>query len=102
MIINGCLKSRLPASLNISILGVDSEILISKLKNTVISSGSACSSTDIELSAVLTGMGLKEDIAKSALRIGLGRFTTKSDIINAVNEITTVAKEIKNNAFNNN
>ena len=102
VIINGCLKSRLPASLNISILGVDSEILISKLKNTVISSGSACSSTDIELSPVLTGMGLKEDIAKSALRIGLGRFTTKSDIINAVNEITAVAKEIKNNAFNNN
>ena len=100
MIINGCLKSRLPASLNISILE-DSEILISKLKYGY-SSGSACSSTDIELSAVLTGMGLKEYIAKSALRIGLGRFTTKSDIINAVNEITTVAKEIKNNAFNNN
>ena len=73
VIVNGSFKLRLPANLNISILGVSSELLISKLNLTVISSGSACSSSDIEPSYVLTGMGLNESIVKSALRIGGSR-----------------------------
>ena len=96
VIINGSYRSRLPSNLNISILGVDSEILISKLKNAVISSGSACSSKDLELSPVLSGMGLKEDIIRSAIRIGIGRFNTKKDIMLAVEEIVKTAKLIRN------
>ena len=96
VIVNGSYRSRLPSNLNISILGVDSEILISKLKNAVISSGSACSSKDLELSPVLSGMGLKEDIIRSAIRIGIGRFNTKKDIMLAVEEIVKTAKLIRN------
>ena len=96
VIVNGSYRSRLPSNLNISILGVDSEILISKLKNAVISSGSACSSKDLELSPVLSGMGLKEDIIRSAMRIGIGRFNTKKDIMLAVEEIVKTAKLIRN------
>ena len=86
----------MPSNLNISILGVDSEILISKLKNAVISSGSACSSKDLELSPVLLGMGLKEDIIRSAMRIGIGRFNTEKDVILAVEEIVKAAKLVRN------
>ena len=96
VIINGSYRSRLPSNLNISILGVDSEILISKLKNAVISSGSACSSKDLELSPVLSGMGLKEDIIRSAIRIGIGRFNTEKDVILAVEEIVKAAKLVRN------
>jgi len=96
VIINGSYRSRLPSNLNISILGVDSEILISKLKNAVISSGSACSSKDLELSPVLLGMGLKEDIIRSAMRIGIGRFNTEKDVILAVEEIVKAAKIVRN------
>ncbi len=95
MILNGSFSKRLPANLNISIKGVDSEVLISKLTKTVISSGSACSSREIEPSSVLKGMGLKDNIISSALRIGFGRFTTKKDSIIALKEIIKVAKEIK-------
>tara|TARA_B100001248_G_C27381620_1_gene457240 strand:+ start:789 stop:1931 length:1143 start_codon:yes stop_codon:yes gene_type:complete len=98
LVINGCLKARLPANLNISIIGVDSELLISKLKNTVVSSGSACSSKDIESSSVLSGMGLSDDIVNSALRIGIGRFNSKKDILLAVEEIIKVAQKIRINA----
>ena len=98
LIINGCLEARLPANLNISIIGVDSELLISKLKKTVVSSGSACSSKDIESSSVLSGMGLSDDIVNSALRIGIGRFNSKKDILLAVEEIIKVAQKIRINA----
>lgn len=98
LVINGCLQARLPANLNISIIGVDSELLISKLKKTVVSSGSACSSKDIETSSVLSGMGLSDDIVNSALRIGIGRFNSKKDILLAVEEIIKVAKKIRINA----
>ena len=98
VIVNGSFRSRLPANLNISIKGVDAELLISKLKRTVISSGSACSSKDLEVSPVLSGMGIKDSIIKSSLRIGLGRFTSKKEIILAANEIIKVAKKIKKNA----
>ena len=98
IVINGCLQARLPANLNISIIGVDSELLISKLKNTVVSSGSACSSKDIESSSVLSGMGLSDDIVNSALRIGIGRFNSKKDILLAVEEIIKVAQKIRINA----
>ncbi len=98
IVINGCLQARLPANLNISIIGVNSELLISKLKKTVVSSGSACSSKDIETSSVLSGMGLSDDIVNSALRIGIGRFNSKKDILRAVEEIIKVAKKIRINA----
>ena len=101
VIINGSFTKRLPANLNISIKGVDSEVLISKLTNTVISSGSACSSREIEPSSVLKGMGLEDVIIRSALRIGLGRFNTKKDAILASREIIKVAKKIRKNVISN-
>ena len=101
VILNGSYSKRLPANLNISIKNVDSEVLISKLTNTFISSGSACSSRQIEPSSVLRGMGLNDNVIRCALRIGLGRFTTKKDTMLAVKEIIKVAKEIRKNAISN-
>ena len=57
VVLNGSYKKT--ANLNISIKNVDSEVLISKLTKTVISSGSACSSRELEPSSVLKGMGFK-------------------------------------------
>ncbi|PPR26916.1 MAG: Cysteine desulfurase IscS [Alphaproteobacteria bacterium MarineAlpha9_Bin4] len=101
VIINGSFKSRLPANLNISINGVDAETLISKLRNTVISAGSACSSNDLEPSPVLSGMGLKDNIIRSALRIGFGRYTSKKDTTMAAKEIIKVANELRKNVNSN-
>ena len=38
-------------------------------------------------------MGLSDDIVNSALRIGIGRFNSKKDIILAVEEIIKVAQK---------
>ena len=45
-----------------------------------ISSGSACSSASIEPSYVLTAMGLSAETARSTLRIGMGRGTTRANM----------------------
>ena len=85
----------MPANLNISIPGVNSEKLIKNLKNTVISSGSACTSNSIEASYVLSGMGLSKEVVNSSIRIGIGRYTTKKDVNNAIKDITDTIKRIR-------
>ncbi len=93
--INGHISKRLPANLNISIPGINSENLIKNLKNTVISSGSACTSNNIEASYVLSGMGLSKEVVNSSIRIGIGRYTTKKDINNAIKDITDTVKTLR-------
>ena len=54
------------------------------MKNIAISSGSACTSASLEPSYVLRALGVKEDLAHTSLRFGIGRFTTKEEIDFAV------------------
>ncbi len=50
------------------------------LENIAISSGTACSSGKISKSTVLDAMGVDSVLQKAALRVSLGRETTKNDI----------------------
>jgi cysteine desulfurase len=63
---------------------VHADDLMMALKNDVaISSGSACSSADIDsgkVSHVLKAIGLNDELARSTIRIGLGRFNTEEEI----------------------
>ena len=93
--INGHLTKRLPANLNISIPGINSEKLIKNLKKTVVSSGSACTSNNIEPSYVLSGMGLSEEVINSSIRIGIGRYNTKKDINDAIKDITDTVNKLR-------
>jgi cysteine desulfurase len=45
-----------------------------------LSTGSACSSAEVEPSYVLTALGLPEPQARATLRIGMGRFTSPADV----------------------
>ena len=80
--VNGTMESRLPGNLNICIEGVNSSELLFKLDNVGIcaSGGSACSSGESSPSHVLTAIGVKQDLAKGALRLTFGDFNTKDDI----------------------
>lgn len=81
--LNGDLEKRVCGCLNFSIDGVDGELLVKSLYDLAISTGSACNSANPEPSHVLLAMGLTRDQANRSLRIGIGRFTTKSDIEHA-------------------
>lgn len=64
------IKRTAPHIVNISFLGVRSEVMLHSLedKNIYVSSGSACSSNKPELSRTLVGIGLSKDEITSALR----------------------------------
>jgi cysteine desulfurase len=82
--INGDSERRLPGNLNVSFGGVDGESLLLALKDIAVSTGSACTSASLEPSYVLTALGRDAQLAHSALRFSLGRYTTAEDIDYAV------------------
>jgi cysteine desulfurase len=71
---------RLPNNLNMSFMGVDGEALMLGMKQLAVSSGSACTSVNPEPSHVLRSLGLSEDLTRSSLRFGLGRFNTPEHV----------------------
>ena len=62
-------------------------MLLPTLSNIAVSTGSACASSSLKPSYILTAIGRTDDEARSSLRISFGRFTTKSDIECAIEEI---------------
>ena len=80
MCINGDLEQRLAGNLNISFDKIEGESLLLSLKDIAVSSTSACSSVDMQPSYVLTALGLDNELAHSAIRLCIGRFTTEEEI----------------------
>jgi len=78
--VNGSLEHRLPGNLNMSFAGVSAETLLMNLPDVALSTGSACSSAVAEPSHVLRALGIGEDLARSAVRFGVGRFNTEEEI----------------------
>ncbi len=78
-----------PHIINISFLGVKSEVLLHSLEGDgiYVSSGSACSSKKKGYSHVLTAMKLKDSVIDSSLRISISDTNTKEEIDYAVLEI---------------
>jgi len=93
MTLNGAAEPRLPGNLNLSFAGVDGAALIEALAPIGVSSGSACTSAEVEPSYVLRAMGVPDDLAAASIRVGLGRFTTEDEIDEAAEFIAeTVAR----------
>lgn len=78
--INGHPTQRLPGNLNMSFAYIEGESLLMGLKDIAVSTGSACTSANLEPSYVLKALGLADELAYSAIRFGLGRFTTEEEI----------------------
>lgn len=77
---NGSVTHRLPGNCNLTVPGLDTDIMLARLPYIAMSTGSACSSGAIEPSSVLLAMGRTCEEAYSTIRIGLGRFTTHAQI----------------------
>lgn len=80
-VVNGAGEARLAGNLHFSIPGVPNQAIVARVRDRLaIATGAACSSGIEAPSPVLRAMGLPESLQAGALRIGLGRFTTDSDI----------------------
>jgi cysteine desulfurase len=79
---NGANAPRLANTLNVSLLGIDSEMLLIALdlEGVCASSGSACMVGSVVASHVLLAMGLPMERARSAVRFSLGKWTTADEI----------------------
>jgi cysteine desulfurase len=79
--LNGDMRHRVPGNLNIAFPGgVSAQGLLARLTDLCVSTGSACSSAEVETSYVLRALGLSEPVARASLRIGIGRFTSPAEI----------------------
>ncbi|WP_414542136.1 cysteine desulfurase family protein [Nostoc sp. CCY0012] len=95
LVVNGDLNNRLSGNLHISIPNIPNSAIIARIRHQLaISTGAACSSGVVAPSHVLQSMNLSENMIEGALRIGVGKFTTKAEIertssliISAVNDI---------------
>jgi cysteine desulfurase len=78
--LNGHPTRRLPNNLNVCFPGVEDTVLMMSMKDVAVSSGSACSSSKPEPSHVLAALGVPREMGGSAIRFGLGRFTTGEEV----------------------
>lgn len=81
-----------PHILNVSFLGVRSEVLLHTLeeKGIYVSAGSACSSHKRAGSATMAAIGASKEQQESAIRFSLSEFTEKEELDYAVEEIQKV------------
>lgn len=95
ILVNGSLIQRLPGNLSITIPGIEAGQLIDYLPGLAISTGSACSAGRPDPSHVLTAIGLDRRSARSSIRIGLGRATTRQDILAAAQQLSGAVQASK-------
>jgi cysteine desulfurase len=83
---------RLPNTVQFGIEGMDGEMLLMKLdqKGIAVSSGSACASGGGKPSPVLAAMGVSAGLAKSAIRVSLGKANTEAEIIEFTDLLETL------------
>ncbi len=78
--INASMDARIPGNLNLTFPAVTAADLMARAPDLCVSTGSACSSAEVEPSYVLRALGLSDEAASRTLRLGIGRFTSPADI----------------------
>ena len=94
---NGANAPRLANTLNVSLLGLDSEMLLIALdlEGVCASSGSACMVGSVVASHVLLAMGLPIEHARSAVRFSLGKWTTAEEIMAAGDAVRKIVDRLE-------
>ena len=87
---------RLSHNLNVSFGQVENKALIHTVNSKLaISSGSACTTLNVEPSHVILAMGLGLERAHSAVRFGLDRFNTEEEIEFATEFVVEAVKRLR-------
>ncbi len=93
--LNGHPRERLPNTLNVSVDGVMGEEVLASTPEIASSTGSACHEGSTDPSAVLTAMGISRERALGALRLTLGRWSTKEEVERAAILLAETVKDLR-------
>lgn len=93
--INGDERHRLPNSLNMSFHHVEGESLMLAIREVALSSGSACTSAELEPSYVLAALGVPVELAHCSIRFGIGRFNTEEEIDYVAERLITEVRRLR-------
>ena len=95
--VNGSLAKRVPANLNVMFGSIEGEAILMDLsfKGICVSTGSACSATDLRASYVLKAIGLDKNNLNSNIRFSLGRYNTKKEIDYTVKCLKDTVKRLR-------
>ena len=91
--LNGHPVNRLPNNLNVSFPGVESKAIVQSVKDKVsISVGSACTTSTVEASHVISALGFSDDRPHSSIRLSVGRMNNEEEIIETTRIILKAVK----------
>lgn len=96
-ILNGHRSLRLPNNVNVSFKYIEGESILLNLDMLGIaaSTGSACTSSNLEASHVLLALGLSHELAHGSLRITLGRWTKEEDIDFLLGQLPPIVEKLR-------
>jgi len=94
---NGDPENSLPHIVNASFAGIEGESLVMRLdeRGVAASTGSACSSPELEASHVLRAIGVPLSMAHGSLRLSLGRQTSEAEIDEALRVLPEVIDDLR-------
>ena len=96
-VVNGSKTRRVPHLTNISFRSLEGEALLISLdfEGVAVSTGSACASGTVEPSHVLTALGGKPQLHKSAIRFSLSRMNTEQEIDYVVGVLPKIVERMR-------
>jgi len=87
-------KRRLPNTLNVLFPNASGRKVLEKCPRVMASTGSACHADSEEPSAILTALGIARDSALGAVRLSLGRGTTKENVADAAADLAAAWRSL--------
>ncbi|MDP2944315.1 MAG: cysteine desulfurase family protein [bacterium] len=95
--LNGSWTKRVPANLNIMFGYIEGEAILMDLsfKGIHVSTGSACSATNLKASYVLRAIGLNKNFLNSNIRFSFGRFNTPAEIDYTIKCLKETVKRLR-------
>ena len=93
----GSRDKRVPNTILASIKGVEGEAMLWDLNKAGIaaSTGSACASEDLESNPVMEAIGAEADLAHTAVRLSLSRFTSEEEVDYAIEVIKKATQRLR-------
>ena len=97
VLVIGTRENRVPNTTLISVRGIEGEAMLWDLNKAGIaaSTGSACASEDLEANPVMVAIGADKELAHTAIRLSLSRFTTNEDIDYTIDIFQQAVKRLR-------